>query len=145
MIGVWCVAVWERMGKPERVNLIEFGPGKATLMKDMLRTFKKFPLFEKSITVHLIEISNSMKSIQMKNLSKVHGTVDGQNIVELNEEMQDMIKLSNGVTVRWSKFLQQVPRDMPLICIGQEFLDAFPVHQFVYTGGASIVFRYFVF
>lgn len=37
MIGVWTVCLWEQMGKPERVNLIELGPGRGTLMVDLLR------------------------------------------------------------------------------------------------------------
>ena len=117
------------MGKPDRVNLIEFGPGKATLMNDMLRTFRKFPEFEKSINVQLIEISASMKSLQMKNISESNAIVN-----DTVEGLKDMIKLSNGITLKWNQFLQQVPKDEPIICIGQEFLDAFPVHQFVYTG-----------
>ena len=37
MIGVWTVCLWKQMGKPERVNLIELGPGRGTLMVDLLR------------------------------------------------------------------------------------------------------------
>jgi NADH dehydrogenase [ubiquinone] 1 alpha subcomplex assembly factor 7 len=37
LIGVWCVAMWERMGSPSKLNLVELGPGRATLMHDLLR------------------------------------------------------------------------------------------------------------
>ena len=37
MIGVWTVCLWEQMGRPERVKLIELGPGRGTLMVDLLR------------------------------------------------------------------------------------------------------------
>ncbi|KAF3569297.1 hypothetical protein DY000_02011057 [Brassica cretica] len=38
MIGVWTVCLWEQMGRPERVKLIELGPGRGTLMVDLLRS-----------------------------------------------------------------------------------------------------------
>merc|ERR1719502_1069521 len=36
MIAIWCISVWEKMGSPEKVNLVEMGPGKGTLMTDIL-------------------------------------------------------------------------------------------------------------
>lgn len=38
MIGIWCVASWKEMGSPEEFRLVELGPGKGTLMADILRT-----------------------------------------------------------------------------------------------------------
>lgn len=38
MIGIWCVASWKEMDSPARVRLVELGPGKGTLMVDILRT-----------------------------------------------------------------------------------------------------------
>jgi hypothetical protein len=40
---------------------------------------------------------------------------------------------AEGVKVTWFPLMREVPKTEPLLCIGQEFLDAFPVHQFVYT------------
>lgn len=37
MIGVWAMSLWEQMGQPNRVNLVELGPGRGTLMADLLR------------------------------------------------------------------------------------------------------------
>jgi SAM-dependent MidA family methyltransferase len=37
MVGIWCVAVWYQMGCPDKVHLVELGPGRGTLMFDMLR------------------------------------------------------------------------------------------------------------
>lgn len=40
MIGVWAMCLWEQMGQPNRVNLVELGPGRGTLMMDLLRVCK---------------------------------------------------------------------------------------------------------
>jgi SAM-dependent MidA family methyltransferase len=29
--------MWENLGSPKKLNIIEFGPGKGTLMNDMLK------------------------------------------------------------------------------------------------------------
>jgi NADH dehydrogenase [ubiquinone] 1 alpha subcomplex assembly factor 7 len=37
LIGLWCAVVWQQMGEPSAVRLIELGPGRGTLMRDALR------------------------------------------------------------------------------------------------------------
>ncbi|MCK5713727.1 MAG: SAM-dependent methyltransferase, partial [Hyphomicrobiaceae bacterium] len=34
LIGLWCAVVWQQMGAPSTLNLIELGPGRGTLMRD---------------------------------------------------------------------------------------------------------------
>src|SRR6478736_1348206 len=34
LIGLWSAVVWQQMGSPERLNLVELGPGRGTLMRD---------------------------------------------------------------------------------------------------------------
>jgi hypothetical protein len=49
MVGIWCVSVWMALGKPEKMNLVEMGPGKGTLMQDVLKVAKRFPSFKASL------------------------------------------------------------------------------------------------
>ncbi len=37
LIGLWCATVWNQMGSPSKINLIEMGPGRGTLMVDAWR------------------------------------------------------------------------------------------------------------
>jgi SAM-dependent MidA family methyltransferase len=37
LVGIWFVAEWMSQGKPKNVHLIELGPGRGTLMDDILR------------------------------------------------------------------------------------------------------------
>jgi NADH dehydrogenase [ubiquinone] 1 alpha subcomplex assembly factor 7 len=41
LIGIWCIYQWMGLGKPSSFNLVELGPGKGTLMKDVMSTIKK--------------------------------------------------------------------------------------------------------
>ena len=44
--AVWCVSVWETLGRPPAFRLVELGPGKGTLMRDLLHAASAFPDFE---------------------------------------------------------------------------------------------------
>ena len=57
LIGVWCAEVWRSMGEPDPVHLVELGPGRGTLICDMLRAAKVLPAFRAAVRVHLVETS----------------------------------------------------------------------------------------
>lgn len=108
LIGIWAVAVWEMMGSPRRFVLAELGPGRGTLMADLLRTAKIKPAFLKAADLHLLEMSPRLIEVQKETL------------------------LPTGVAVHWHGRLEDMPRG-PAIVIANEFFDALPVHQFVWT------------
>ena len=68
MIGTWCVSHWMALGEPEKINIIELGPGRGTLMKDILTVAAKFLKFERAISVHLVELSETMRDVQRETL-----------------------------------------------------------------------------
>ncbi|CAI7881477.1 unnamed protein product [Closterium sp. NIES-54] len=37
MVAVWAMMAWQQLGAPPRVHLVELGPGRGTLMADLLR------------------------------------------------------------------------------------------------------------
>jgi NADH dehydrogenase [ubiquinone] 1 alpha subcomplex assembly factor 7 len=108
MLGVWCAEVWRSMGEPEAVNLVEFGPGRGTLMSDLLRAARVLPAFREAVSVHLIETSPVLVERQRASLSE------------------------SGADIQWHRNFSPVPAG-PLIVIGNEFIDALPVDQFAKT------------
>src|ERR1700710_459452 len=48
LIGVWAASVWRKMGGPETVRLIELGPGRGSMMLDVLRAGHIVPAFRRS-------------------------------------------------------------------------------------------------
>lgn len=106
LIGLWVVSVWQQMGSPDGLRLVELGPGRGTLMADALRASKVLPAFREAATVHLVEISAALRQRQYDSLNDA------------------------AVPVLWHEDLQDVPYG-PTIILANEFFDALPVHQAV--------------
>lgn len=79
MLGVWCVEMWQRLGQPANFKIVEFGPGRGTLMKDVLRvsfypivltlkTISCFPGCKEKTSIYLIEISPHLRTLQAEAL-----------------------------------------------------------------------------
>ncbi|CAG8454246.1 4421_t:CDS:2 [Ambispora leptoticha] len=69
LIGVWFVNQWINLGKPKNVRIVEFGPGRGTLLDDMIRALQNFHECYNSISgVHLIEASPRLREIQREKL-----------------------------------------------------------------------------
>lgn len=127
LIGLWAVALWQRMGAPAAFRLIEIGPGRGTLMSDALRAARAMPGFFEAATVHLVETSPYLRKIQQRTLG------------------------SSGHAPVWHEIIDTA-LEGPVIVIANELLDALPVRQFVKTpdgwreklvglnGGGELVF-----
>ncbi|MDB5591732.1 SAM-dependent methyltransferase [Enterovirga sp.] len=108
LIGLWCCDVWDRMGRPAPFVLAEQGPGRGTLMSDALRAARLVPDFLRAASVHLVETSPVLRQRQQ---SRLEGA---------------------GAPIRWHEELDGIPEG-PAIILGNEFLDALPIRQFVRT------------
>ncbi|ESR44305.1 hypothetical protein CICLE_v10011611mg [Citrus x clementina] len=127
MVGVWAMCLWEQMGQPNRVNLVELGPGRGTLMADLLRGASKFKNFTESLHIHLVECSPTLQKLQHHNLKCMD-----ENNANDNVEERTISSLA-GTPVSWHAALEQVPSGFPTIIVAHEFYDALPVHQFQKT------------
>ncbi|XP_023323978.1 protein arginine methyltransferase NDUFAF7, mitochondrial [Eurytemora carolleeae] len=122
-IGLWLLNEWMKMGEPRPIQLVELGPGKGTLMNDILRTIGKLrPSELEHISLHLVEISPEMRKSQEL-------TLCGQ-----NSENSDLKETTSkfGCPIVWHNSLRSVPRKFSLF-VAHEFLDALPIHKFVKT------------
>ena len=68
LIGLWCAVVWQGMGSPAPLRLVELGPGRGTLMRDTLRAARAVPPFLAAASVHLVEISAPLREAQRQTL-----------------------------------------------------------------------------
>ncbi|XP_058115551.1 uncharacterized protein LOC131258324 [Magnolia sinica] len=123
MVGVWSMCLWEQMGRPEKVNLVELGPGRGTLMADLLHGTSKFESFSKSLHIHMVECSPILRKLQYSTLKCTDEDTTGSS-------SDRAITTLTGASVSWNAALEQVPLGLPTIIIAHEFYDALPVHQF---------------
>jgi cyclopropane-fatty-acyl-phospholipid synthase len=104
MIAIWVISFWESLKCPKKFNLIELGAGNGEMMRVMVNTFEKFPVFKKSCSINILEKSTLLKKLQKKNIKN-------KNI----NWLENMNKLNN----------------FPSIFIANEFFDALPIKQFI--------------
>jgi NADH dehydrogenase [ubiquinone] 1 alpha subcomplex assembly factor 7 len=100
LIGAWMADLWLRSGSPQ-ARLVELGPGRGTLMADLLRAVRSTGLAD--LPVHFVETSPVLRGAQAARVPHAH----------------------------WHDALTDVPDDLPLLLVANEFFDALPVRQFV--------------
>lgn len=72
LLGVWCAAMWEHLGRPEKLHIVEIGPGRGTLSSDMLNATKNMRSFFKSVHLHLVEVSPHLRRLQAQKFGLVY-------------------------------------------------------------------------
>lgn len=108
LLGLWAAEVWRMMGEPPHIVLAELGPGRGTLMADVLRAARALPAFAAAAQVHLVETSPVLVARQKETLA--------------------------GREVTWHADIGTLP-DGPAIVLANEFFDALPIRQFVRAKG----------
>lgn len=106
-LGLCLAQTWLEQGAPRRFVLAELGPGRGTLMADVLRAAGAVPDFRAAAEVHLVEASPVLRARQRATLA--------------------------GTDVAWHDRVEDLP-EAPLFLLANEFLDALPIRQFVRDG-----------
>jgi len=107
LIGLSLAQAWLDQGAPSSFALLELGPGRGTLMADILRATKALPKFGEAAQVYLLEASEKLRKVQDQTLAE-HD-------------------------VKWIDTLDQLP-DIPVLAVANEFFDALPIRQFLRDG-----------
>lgn len=114
LIGLWAVTVWETMGRPEPLRLVELGPGRGVLLADALRAIAQVrPQALAALALHLVEINPDLRLQQSQQLA-------GAGFTDPPTWHTDVSDIAAG----------------PSIILANEFFDALPIRQFVRSGEA---------
>jgi SAM-dependent MidA family methyltransferase len=108
VLGLLLAQVWLDQGAPARFALAELGPGRGTLMADILRATARVPGFAQAAQVHLVEVSHPLRAAQA-------------------------IRVPHAI---WHDDVTTLPDDLPLFVVANEFFDALPIRQFLRVGAA---------
>ncbi len=104
LIGLWAAVVWQQMGSPAQFNLVELGPGRGTLMADLLRATRGVPGFLGAARIALVEPNPVLVAAQKQRLG------------------------DHAAAARWYSDLSEI-RPAPTILLANEVLDVVPVCQ----------------
>ncbi len=106
IIGIYLFYNWKVKIK-SKFNLIELGPGRGTLFKDIENSVKNYPEFLSYANISFIEINNELIKVQKNNFKKI-----------------------KFYKFNWSKSINFRSK-LPSIIYSNEFFDCFPVRQFI--------------
>ena len=104
LLGLCLAQTWLQQGSPEKFTLAELGPGRGTLMADVLRATKGVPGFHDAAMIVLVEASSALRKIQAETLADYE--------------------------VSWINNIEEAPA-VPLFLLANEFFDALPIHQYI--------------
>ncbi len=107
LIGLALAQCWLDQGRPAAFTLAEPGPGRGTLMADLLRAARAVPGFTEAADLMLIEASPTLRGVQARTLAS-HAP-------------------------RWIDSVAALP-EQPLFLVANEFFDALPIRQFIRDG-----------
>lgn len=116
LLAIWYFIEWTKMGKPIQVQLVELGPGRGTMMVDILRVMKQFKPMYDCLSIHFVEISDKMIELQKKNLG-------------LQQSADKYVLPDSTCEVNWYQKVQDVPPGLSFF-LAHEFFDALPVNLF---------------
>lgn len=132
MIGIWLFTVWHSQKKPKNINIIEFGPGKGTLIFDVMKSFsrllKTLKADDLNLNIVLIESSRVLRKAQWALLSDSKLDVS-------NEFWTAAHKWKGQITwVDTEKDVWEITNEHDAnYIIAHEFYDALPINQFKKT------------
>ncbi|MBL9073883.1 SAM-dependent methyltransferase [Tabrizicola sp.] len=104
LVGLALAQAWLDRGSPAPFTLGELGPGRGTLMADILRATRGVPGFHQAAQVVLVEASPRLREMQHAKLCAYEPS--------------------------WIDRIGDLP-EAPLFLIANEFLDALPIRQFI--------------
>ncbi len=107
ILGVWMLHQWHQAGRPTSFHLVELGPGRGTLMQDMVRAISQDQQARDALILHMVETSPILTRQQKKKLALGSGPLNHHASIDT---------LPN----------------QPLFITANEFLDALPIHQWIH-------------
>lgn len=130
-MGVWLVSQWmahtakcKAAGKAGTIRLVELGPGRGTLMADVLRVVARFPAARAALArVHLVDNSAHMQALQRRTLA--HSGFAER--VEWHASLEDVPAVEEGEG-----------GDVYTMLVAHEFFDALPINLLEVRAGVGI-------
>ncbi|XP_006459262.1 hypothetical protein AGABI2DRAFT_65768 [Agaricus bisporus var. bisporus H97] len=109
LIGIWLLSQWANSGCPSDIRLVELGPGRGTLMDDIVRVISQLRPSNIPLNIHLVETSPALRAIQEQKLAS---------------------SPKRTVKLHFHHSISDVPHNPSqyTMFVAHEFFDALPIH-----------------
>lgn len=111
LVALWMIKQWMDTDVKVPFRIVELGPGRGTLMDDMLRVLKQLPAARGKLkSVHLVESSATMRALQESKLGKA--------------------SQEGNFKIMWHDAIEEIEHeeDVFTMLVAHEFFDALPVN-----------------
>ncbi|MEK9960882.1 MAG: SAM-dependent methyltransferase [Rhodobiaceae bacterium] len=112
MCGLYLAHMYELAGMPDGAGVIEFGPGRGTLMRDMRHVWDRLMPSLNTAPLHLVETSPALRHVQRE-------TLGADAVTAWHDDVEAALAAADG----------------PLFGIANEFFDALPAAQVIHERG----------
>lgn len=119
---------WRKIGTPIPCQLVELGPGRGTLARDILKVLTKFQPGAK-FSMHMVELSPYLSKVQAQSLCYQHNLMEDNSLPYYQKG-----ETASGVEIFWYKHLEDVPQLFSIV-VAHEFFDALPIHKLQLDNG----------
>lgn len=111
LVALWMIKQWMDTNVKASFRVVELGPGRGTLMDDVLRVLKQLPAARGKLkSIHLVESSATMRALQEGKLRKV--------------------SQEGNLEIMWHDAIEEIEpeEDIFTMLVAHEFFDALPVN-----------------
>lgn len=125
LIAAWCLTEYQKIGSPKPLQLVELGPGRGTLIHDILRVCSRLKIIPNDeLSIHFVELSPFLSKMQAQKLCYKTQEFDKQS----NLPFYRIGETVTGIKCHWYQRIEDVPKEFSII-LAHEFFDALPVHK----------------
>jgi NADH dehydrogenase [ubiquinone] 1 alpha subcomplex assembly factor 7 len=117
------VSEYQKIGSPNPLQIVELGPGRGTLLHDIIRVWLQFQDPD-GLSIHLVELSPYLSKLQAQKLCYSTSEIEEQS----NFPFYRVGEMLTGIKVFWYKRIEDVPKEFSII-LAHEFFDALPIHK----------------
>ena len=104
MLSIWILSFWERLNKPNKINIIDLGGGNGELSYNICNTLNNFSSFKNVFNIYIYEKSPYLKKKQKTRIK--------------------------DKKVFWIDNLKNIKKG-PCFFLANEFFDALPIKQYL--------------
>ena len=142
LVAIWMLSHWLNFGRSKTIRLVELGPGRGTLMADVLRVSVMLLCYPITVLMRLISQVFSQFSAARSAVKEIHLVETSPAMQEIqNRTLQPIVK-DQSWSLHWHDALGEISPDQDVytMVLAHEFFDALPFHLLLVYACVAFLF-----